>query len=93
MQLRRYIQVATAAAFLTLSFPTFAQETDVVQAININTADVSELMQLHGVGESLADRIVDYRNENGDFASVQALDNVRGISDKRVEQWSDQVTV
>ena len=93
MQLRRYIQVATTAAFLTLSGPTFAQETDIVQAININTADVSELMQLHGIGESLADRIVDFRSENGDFVSVQALDDVRGISDKRVEQWSDQLTV
>lgn len=93
MQLRRYIQVAATAAFLSFTLPTFAQETDAVQAININTADVSELMQLHGIGESLANRIVDFRSENGDFISVQALDNVRGISDTRVNQWSSQLTV
>ena len=93
MQLRRSIQVATLATALSLSFPTFTHAADIAQVININTADVSTLMQLKGVGESLADSIVNFRNDNGDFISIEQLDEVRGISDKRIKQWSDQITV
>ena len=61
--------------------------------ININTATATELETLSGIGEVLAQRIVDYRTENGPFASVDDLDDVSGIGEAILEQVRDDVTV
>ena len=47
--------------------------------ININTASKEELMTLAGIGESKADNIIKYRQENGSFSAVEDLTNVSGI--------------
>lgn len=54
--------------------------------LNINTASVEELQTLPNIGESTAQRIVDYRTQHGNFASVDALQNVRGIGAKTLEK-------
>ena len=53
--------------------------------VNINTAGADKLTELTGIGPSKADAIIRYREENGDFESVEALDDVTGIGDKTVE--------
>jgi comEA protein len=53
--------------------------------ININTASKVELQKLKGVGETYAQRIVDYRVENGEFKTIDELLNVKGIGKKRLE--------
>jgi competence protein ComEA len=52
--------------------------------ININTADAATLQSLPGIGEILAQRIIQYRNENGPFTSVYDLQNVEGIGAKKL---------
>ena len=61
--------------------------------ININTADIGKLCELPGVGESLASRIVLYREENGKFKSIDDLKNVSGIGEKKFESLREYIVV
>jgi competence protein ComEA len=61
--------------------------------INVNTATNTELEELPGVGEVIAQAIVDYRTENGPFTSVDQLLDVSGIGDATLENIRDLVTV
>ncbi len=61
--------------------------------ININSASETELETLSGIGEVLAATIVEYRTENGPFASVEELMDVSGIGPATLDEIRDQVTV
>ena len=61
--------------------------------ININTASASELEKLPGIGPALAERIVEYRDSHGPFASVDALTDVPGIGKAKLEGLREQAIV
>lgn len=61
--------------------------------ININTASATELEALPGIGEVLSATIVEYRTQNGPFASVEDLLDVSGIGPATLDEIRDQVTV
>lgn len=63
------------------------------ERLNLNNATVDELMQLPGIGEVLAQRIVDYREKVGSFQSVQELDEVEGIGQKRLAELMEYLYV
>jgi competence protein ComEA len=61
--------------------------------ININTADLVELDTLPGIGPTTAQKIIDYRNQNGPFKSIEEIKNVSGIGDKKFEEIKDKIKV
>ncbi len=61
--------------------------------ININTATAEELATLEGIGEMKAESLIEYRDNQGHFAKVEDLKNVKGIGDKIFEKIKDQITV
>jgi competence protein ComEA len=75
-----------AVALSLLSLTAFA-------AVDINTANEQELVTVKGIGAKRAQAIVEYRNQNGAFNSVDDLSKVKGFSAKTVEKMKDELTV
>jgi competence protein ComEA len=61
--------------------------------VNINTASAEELAALDGIGERLAQNIVEYREANGLFATIEDVKSVKGIGDKKPEKIKEFITV
>ncbi|MDE0484268.1 MAG: helix-hairpin-helix domain-containing protein [Candidatus Poribacteria bacterium] len=61
--------------------------------LNINTASAEELESLSGIGPQMAKRIIQYREEHGNFASVDALTEVKGLGEKTLEKLKPFIAV
>jgi competence protein ComEA len=61
--------------------------------VNINTADQKALEALPGLGPAKAKAVIEYREKNGAFRSVDDLKNVSGIGEKTIEDVKGKVTV
>ena len=61
--------------------------------VNINTANVTELQKLDGIGSAMAQNIITYRKENGKFNSIDELKNVSGIGDSKFERIKNNICV
>jgi len=62
-------------------------------AININTATQAQLETLNGVGPATATAIIEHREQAGGFKTVDEITNVKGIGDKKLAKFSDQIAV
>ena len=61
--------------------------------VNLNTATLEELTSLPGIGESTAQKIIDYRKQNGKFKVIEDLKNVSGIGESKFDNIKDKITV
>ena len=61
--------------------------------IDINAASLQELMELPDIGEVLAQRIIEHREENGPFETTEGIMEVYGISEKRYEKIKDLIYI
>lgn len=61
--------------------------------VDINTATTDKLKTLNGIGDSKAKSIIEYREQNGGFKSIEEIKNVTGIGDKMFEKIKERITV
>lgn len=61
--------------------------------VNVNKATAEELQTINGIGPSLANKIIKYREENGRFSSIEELKNVSGIGDKKYESIVEFIVI
>ena len=84
------ITMMTVALVMAWAAPIIAEEMGLV---NINTAGVEQLTTLDGIGESYAQRIIEFREKNGSFQSPSDLLKVKGIGEKTVEMNKDRIII
>ena len=75
--------------------PTYVEYSDhfIDGRLNINAATAEELMELDGIGEKLAQRIIDYRSEHGVFSQTEGIMLIPGIGEKVYENIKDKIAV
>jgi competence protein ComEA len=87
--------VLTAGAGDALAVPPAKDEggSKSTSPIDLNKASENQLMEIPGIGPALAKRIVEFRDENGDFQRVEDLLKIRGIGEKSFQKIRPHVTV
>ncbi|MBW9211843.1 MULTISPECIES: ComEA family DNA-binding protein [Terrabacteria group] len=61
--------------------------------VSLNTASLNDFMKIKGIGKKMAQRILDYRKENGLFQKLDDLQKVKGIGKKKYEELQSQITL
>ena len=83
------IVVVLLVAF-ALTGPSFADESS---KIDLNEATVQELVKIKGIGQKYAERIVEYRENNGRFEKIEEIMNIKGIGQKKFESIKDTIFI
>jgi len=96
--MRKTLSRGTAAAvtvslLLTLAPVLLAQNQAPAKKIDINAASLEELQRLPRVGPQIAQRIIDFRKQNGKFLRIEDLMKVKGIGEKIFLSLKDLITV
>lgn len=87
---KRLIFVLFIGVALIISTIAIAEEAG---KIDLNKATVEDLVKIKGIGQTYAERIIDYREKNGPFKNVEELLAIKGIGEKKLESIKDLLTI
>ncbi len=89
--LKRTVRIGLCVVMIALLMtPAFVIAGD---KVNINTASKDELCALKGVGPAIAIRIIEYREKNGSFKTIEEITEVKGIGDGTFEKIKELIVV
>ena len=88
MNVKRFVCISLLLFAFFAASPGFA-----AGKIDVNTATAVELTEINGVGSVLAQRIVEYRQVNGKFKSLDELEKVKGVGEKKLEKMKPLLTL
>jgi competence protein ComEA len=92
VRIRKFVVLlafVSISVVMTMSGVLWAEE---IKKVNINTATVGELVQLNQIGQKYAEKIVEYREQNGPFKKPEDIMQVKGIGEKAWEKNKDSMT-
>ena len=96
MQMLKVLLVAVVLVFSAVPFA-LADDMDATAAqqasVNINAADIEDLVTLKGIGEKKAEAIIAWREQHGSFESVEQLLEVKGIGEATLAQNQHRLTL
>ena len=83
----------TVAGASTSSVPSSSSKNQNIGKVNLNSANLSQLDTLPGIGPAYGQRIIDYRASSGGFKTIEEIKNIKGIGDKTFEKLRDLITI
>ena len=84
------LTIVTVALMMSWVVPALAAD---LQKVNLNTATLEELMTLDGIGQKVAERILNFREKNGPFQKPEDLMMVKGVGEKIFEANEDRIVI
>ena len=90
---RKKLRLLFVAAVLVLFLTGISTAEETGAKVNINTATAKELTQLKGIGKTIAERIVTYREKVAPFTEPKEITKVKGVGKGTFEKIKDQITV
>jgi competence protein ComEA len=89
-RLMAVLTIVTVALMMSWVVPALAAD---LQKVNLNSATLEELMTLDGIGQTVAERILNFREKNGPFQKPEDLMQVKGIGEKIFEANIDRIVI
>jgi competence protein ComEA len=84
------LTIVTVALMMSWVVPALAAD---LQKVNLNTATLEELITLDGIGQKVAERILNFREKNGPFQNPEDLMMVKGVGEKIFEANKDKIEI